>query len=290
MIKSKFCTVLASILLIKLIFDFDKKTIIAVSIIAFLTVAIIPSPIYNGGIQQAMAHNPNIIPQVIAPSDGQVFTFDATQGPSARIFVEAIDPDAEDLVDISSTPLPPGAFYEALETDRQPSTGLIIFGDGFPLLGTYSITFTAVDFQTDEDGSPAPGHGATSLPVTITIIVKKTPKCFGAIPTIIGSGDPDIIRGTPNDDVIFGGAGDDDIRGGGGNDLICGGYGNDKIRGGRGNDMLNGNFGDDRIFGWLGDDNIFGDLGDDTVDGGDGKDNCRGETMTLCETTLHKVG
>ncbi|MFY3740046.1 MAG: hypothetical protein HMLIMOIP_000471 [Candidatus Nitrosomirales archaeon] len=289
MIGSKFCAVLASILLIKLIFNFDKKTIIAVSSIAFLIAAIISMPIYNGGIQQAMAHDPNNIPKVIAPNDGQVFTFAAAQGPSARIFVEAIDPDAEDLVDISSTPLPPGAFYEALETDRQPSTGLIIFGDGFPLPGTYSITFTAVDFQTDEDGSPAPGHGATSLPVTITIIV-KTPKCFGAIPTIIGSGDPDVIRGTSNDDVIFGGAGDDDIRGGGGNDLICGGYGNDKIRGGGGNDMLQGNFGDDRMSGWLGDDNIFGDLGDDTIIGGDGKDNCRGETVTLCETTLPKVG
>ncbi len=280
MIGSKFCAVLASILLIKLIFNFDRKTIIAVSSIAFLIAAI---SIYNGGIQQAMAHNPNSIPQIIAPTDGQIFTFDAAQGPSARVFVEAIDPDAEDLVDISSTPLPPGAFYEAIETDRQPSTGLIVFGDGFPLPGTYSITFTAVDFQTDEDGSPAPGHGATSLPVTITIIV-ETPKCFGVIATIIGSGGPDIIIGTPNDDVIFGGAGDDDIRGRGGNDLICGGYGNDTIRGGRGNDMLNGNFGDDRLFGWLGDDNIFGGLGDDTVDGGDGKDNCRSETMTLCET------
>ncbi|MGH9878797.1 MAG: hypothetical protein ACRD5H_14290, partial [Nitrososphaerales archaeon] len=40
----------------------------------------------------------------------------------------------------------------------------------------------------------------------------------------------------------------------------------------------------------LGDDNIFGDLGHDTIDGGEGKDNCRGETITLCETRyIHEM-
>ncbi len=260
-----------------------KKTIIAVSIILFFATVIIHSPINNNGIQQVMAHNPNNIPQITAPLDGQVFTFTGGEGPSARIFVQAEDPDAEDVVDIINTPLPPGAFYESLETHEQPSTGSIIFDDSFPLPGTYSVTFTAIDFQLDEDGSPAPGHGATSLPVTITIIV-NTPKCFGIIATIIGSGDPDMIRGTPDDDIIFGGAGDDDIRGGGGNDIICGGGGNDIIRGGAGNDMIRGNLGDDAIHGWVGDDNILGDLGTDRADGGDGNDDCRAETKTSCES------
>lgn len=271
----------ASALLVKhILIALDKNTVIAVSMVLLFT-AIISSS-YNTGIYQVMAHSPNNIPEITMPADSQIFTFTAGQGLSAHFIVEAVDPDAEDLVDITNTPLPPGAFYESLETHEQPSTGSIVFDDGFPIPGTYTVTFTAVDFQLDENGSPIGGHGATSLPVSIKIIVKE-PKCFGVLATIVGTGDPDTIAGTSGNDVIFGAGGDDDIRGAGGDDLICGGEGDDILRGGRGNDMIRGNEDNDTIHGGFGDDNLLGGRGEDTASGGEGEDNCVAETTSSCE-------
>ena len=48
--------------------------------------------------------------------------------------------------------------------------------------------------------------------------------CFGATPTITGSG---TIVGTGGDDVIVGSAGNDTILAGDGNDKVCGGAGDD---------------------------------------------------------------
>ena len=66
------------------------------------------------------------------------------------------------------------------------------------------------------------------------------PTCADAMPTMVGTPDPDQLGGTPGDDVIFGLAGGDQIDGAGGNDLICGG---------RGSDSLDGGDGEDRVFG-----------------------------------------
>ena len=91
---------------------------------------------------------------------------------------------------------------------------------------------------------------------------EEPPRCHHARATIVGTDNPDRLRGTPGRDVIVGLAGDDEIIGSLGNDLICGGGGSDLIHGGRGNDTVDGGPGNF--------DRVYGDLGDDTVLGGPG--------------------
>src|SRR3954453_4271317 len=106
-------------------------------------------------------------------------------------------------------------------------------------------------------------------------------RCHNARVTIVGTEQPDQLRGTPSRDVIAGLGGDDEIVGSLGNDIICGGPGADLIHGGRGNDIVDGGAGDyDRVIGDLGDDHVLGgpgegdeaagSLGIDTVSGGPG--------------------
>lgn len=98
----------------------------------------------------------------------------------------------------------------------------------------------------------------------------------GLVPTIVGTGGPDVLTGTPGPDIIFGGGGDDRIDGLSGDDVICGGDGNDLIFGGPGNDAVYGDAGNDRISGGAGNDRLFGGDGDDQLSGGDGDDELRG--------------
>ena len=63
-------------------------------------------------------------------------------------------------------------------------------------------------------------------------------ECFGKKPTIKGSGDDELIIGTPANDVIVGRGGDDVIAGDGGFDLICANGGNDIVFGEGGNDRI----------------------------------------------------
>jgi Ca2+-binding RTX toxin-like protein len=106
-------------------------------------------------------------------------------------------------------------------------------------------------------------------------------RCHNARVTILGTDNPDRLRGTPGRDVILGLGGGDEMVGSLGNDLICGGPGADLIHGGRGNDTVDGGAGDyDRVIGDLGDDHVLGgtgmgdetagSLGIDTVSGGRG--------------------
>lgn len=84
--------------------------------------------------------------------------------------------------------------------------------------------------------------------------------------TIVGTGQGDIIDGTPRRDVICG-------RGGG--DIIKGLGGNDVIRGAGGNDILKGGGGNDAIFGQAGNDILRGEGGRDRLVGGPGRDSVR---------------
>ena len=110
---------------------------------------------------------------------------------------------------------------------------------------------------------------------------KSTPRCGGALATIVGTGEDEVLRGTDERDVIVAGPGDDEVYGGRGNDVLCGGPGADLIQGGRGNDTIDAGAGDrDRAIGGLGDDHITGGpgeydevagyLGIDTLNGGPG--------------------
>jgi len=111
---------------------------------------------------------------------------------------------------------------------------------------------------------------------------------------LLGTPDPDIIRGLEGNDTLCGMEGDDDIQGNQGNDQLVGDEGNDTLFGGMDNDILYGNqdedslFGDqgsDSLFGGKGndilygnqdEDSLFGDLGNDTLSGGKGDDSLYG--------------
>lgn len=110
-------------------------------------------------LQGANAHTPNNNPVINTPADGQTFTFEAGQGITAKIPISTTDSDG-DFISINNTPLPPGAFYEVVEQFPGHTGASITFQDGHPFVGTYTVTFTAVD-----------EHGASSTPVTIEIIV-----------------------------------------------------------------------------------------------------------------------
>jgi hypothetical protein len=96
---------------------------------------------------------------ITSPADGQVFTFEAGQGISAQIPISATDPNGH-FINIVNTPLPPGAFYEFVEQFPGETGASLTFEDGHPFVGSYIVTFTAVN-----------EHGAASSPVTITIVV-----------------------------------------------------------------------------------------------------------------------
>jgi hemolysin type calcium-binding protein len=64
--------------------------------------------------------------------------------------------------------------------------------------------------------------------------------CKGVFPTIIGTGLPERIFGTPGRDVVQAGPGEDTILGQAGDDRLCGAKQKDLVKGGRGDDFLNG--------------------------------------------------
>lgn len=119
--------------------------------------------------------------------------------------------------------------------------------------------------------------------------VEEQELCFGATPTITGSG---AIDGTMGDDVIVGSDGVDQIHTKAGNDKICAGGGDDEIGGGPGSDEIDGGAGNDRIDGGPGADLILGGDGDDAircgtendvVDGGTGTNTASTSGFEACE-------
>jgi hypothetical protein len=121
---------------------------LSIALISVLGLAILPS-----------FAQPNHRPVINFPAAGQVFTFEAGQGISANIALDATDRDG-DFVDIVNTPLPPGAFYEFVEMSEGQTSASITFEDGHPFVGTYGVIFRAVD-----------EHGAKSRPVSVKIVV-----------------------------------------------------------------------------------------------------------------------
>ncbi len=126
------------------------------------------------------------------------------------------------------------------------------------------------------------GNG-TSQPCGYVVAV---PQCLGRTPTMLGTGENDVLTGTAGIDVIHGLSGNDTISGLGKGDIICGGDGNDLVYGGYGNDLIDGGAGSDDLNGDGGLDTIDGGLGDDSIRGGAGADKCTsGEIrMSSCAT------
>ncbi len=118
-------------------------------------------------------------------------------------------------------------------------------------------------------------------------------------PPFSGTGDSNIVAGTPEDDnieggnlseqiygyqgsdlimaqdgsdLVYGGQRSDTVQAGNGHDIVWGNVGNDWLNGNQGNDRINGGDGDDELYGAQGDDLLMGGVGNDTVTGGEGQD------------------
>ncbi len=123
-----------------------------------------------------------------------------------------------------------------------------------------------------------------ALPGAHLAQAESSPRCFGLVPTILGTYKRDHLVGTMGDDVIMGLGGRDQISAKGGDDTICGGPhreplseygdgvgiihsgpGHDRVRGGSGNDDVYGGEGQDFIDGKGGGDGLYGGPGSDTI-------------------------
>jgi Ca2+-binding RTX toxin-like protein len=102
--------------------------------------------------------------------------------------------------------------------------------------------------------------------------VSDAGNCFLRTPTIIGTDNDDVIRGTEGRDYIVGLGGNERIYGNGGIDFLCCGNGDDRLHGGEGNDWLNSGAGTDRVFGEDDNDHFFRGAGNDRIYGGPGTD------------------
>jgi hypothetical protein len=101
-------------------------------------------------------------------------------------------------------------------------------------------------------------------------------RCYGQVPTHIGTTNGDVIVGTAGDDVVVALGGGDTIRGRGGNDRVCAGPGNDTVYSGAGGDLIDGADGRDRLYGQSGNNRITGAAGDDQLSSGSGRDRLEG--------------
>jgi Tol biopolymer transport system component len=103
---------------------------------------------------------------------------------------------------------------------------------------------------------------------------------------IRGSGEADVLNGTPYRDIIAGLPGDDELSGSGGQDRLIGGLGDDTLLGGDGADLIEGGYGADLLTGGAFpqdiftnvDDRLSGGPGPDDLRGGPGRDNLSGDT------------
>ncbi len=174
----------------------------------------------------------------------------------------------------------------------------VVLGDIYIGRATCGITDT-----TTPTTPPPTTVPPTTVPPTTVPPVRT--RCFGELPTIMGTEGDDVIVGTSGPDVIMALGGDDVILGLEGDDLICAGDGNDGVIAGdgddlvdagtgddavvgrTGNDSIRGSSGDDRIGGGAGDARLAGGPGDDQVYGGPGTDACSGgsgaDTIIACE-------
>jgi Ca2+-binding RTX toxin-like protein len=109
------------------------------------------------------------------------------------------------------------------------------------------ITIPAISLINNDDGQDAPLY-------------------------LIGTQDPDVLRGRNGNDKIYGSSNQDEIYGGRGGDRLYGQEDDDRLFGEEGNDQLYGGYDDDTLDGGIGNDELYGEQGSDTLLGGDGND------------------
>lgn len=133
--------------------------------------------------------------------------------------------------------------------------------------------YNVIDMNTGASGIGTPGNDlilGTNNPDRI--------KGFGGNDVLCGRGGIDRIEGGSGEDLIFGEGGSDRIWGDADDDVIWAGSGADKVYGGSGDDQLFGQGGQDRLYGHAGNDTLQGNSQSDRIDGGDGNDILRGSS------------
>jgi hypothetical protein len=110
-----------------------------------------------------------------------------------------------------------------------------------------SVSIQVPDPPPEPEPTPTPTPEPTPTPTPEP--QPTIPTCHGKPATKVGTGDSELIEGSPKADVIVAGDGDDVIRTGAGDDIVCGGAGNDEIKGASGNDRLYGEEGRDKLNG-----------------------------------------
>ncbi|MGU3363103.1 cadherin-like domain-containing protein [Methylobacterium sp. M6A4_1b] len=218
---------------------------------------------------------------------GKVPAGDGTGDPGGRRNRAPVATGPVHLADTTGCALLAIAMNDLLQNVQDP--------DGDPLT-VRNVTVSSGSLARDGDGWVFDGDG----PGPVTVAYEVTDGEFAIAQTasfdvvarnaIAGSGDDDLILGTPcaddiaggaggdiidargGADLIDGGAGDDHIVAGAGDDTVLGGAGDDVIFAGAGADVVSGGAGNDRIFGEAGNDILLGDAGDDLLDGGEGSD------------------
>jgi len=142
---------------------------------------------------------------------------------------------------------------DALTTDEEYEVfGQRLAAGGRQLDGDFRISMTGVDGDAARSGQNpalAAGNGqylsvwdadglATDDEFEVFARRIVAPRCFGKVPTMVGTSKHDVLRGTRKRDVIVGLGGPDTLIGRGGPDLLCGNAGRDKVRGGPGRDRV----------------------------------------------------
>lgn len=125
--------------------------------------------------------------------------------------------------------------------------------DSEGLITTQDLTITIGDVEEDDGGNTGSNDDS-----------------------IVGTGQPDTLKGGRGNDTIEGLGANDSLRGGRGNDVLFGGAANDTLRGGKGDDELFGGNGQDELFGGNGNDTLFGEVNQDTLRGGAANDSLDG--------------
>ncbi|QIK66168.1 ExeM/NucH family extracellular endonuclease [Nocardioides sp. HDW12B] len=108
-------------------------------------------------------------------------------------------------------------------------------------------------------------HDPLVLGLDLEVPTPAAYPCDGRVPTLIGTQDDDVLRGTARPDVVHALSGDDTVTGLNADDVVCGGAGDDVLEGGNGADRLLGGSGDDVLRGGNGTDVLDGGSGENTL-------------------------
>lgn len=172
---------------------------------------------------------------------------------------------------------------EVSDLDRDGTGEVVMVHDGWDAVGvvdvrrdgsgrrallvkssTNSVSATGLALG-DFDGDRTPDVAIAAGYNQLVVHHSRTPRCFGAKATVVGSAESEQLSGTSGADVIWSGGNDDRIKAGGGDDKVCTGDGSDAVSAGAGDDRVALGAGADFVEPGAGSDLVRGAGGTDLV-------------------------